>query len=80
MVEIQEGLFLEEKQMNGKSFRYLHSANGYCFKDMADVVEDESKRPYYKYMALAESQSSWTYEQLNQEYISVYVRPEFEIM
>lgn len=81
MIEIQKGLLLEEKQVNGKVLRYLHSEAGYCFKDLqSDADDEETPTLYYRYMALAISQSSWTHEQLNQRYVSVPIEADFEIV
>ena len=76
-IELQPGLYLEEQtvMLAGvlRVVRTLHSSDGYCIKDMNDIVEDESERIYYQIMHLAIQQSSWTYEQLNAVYISVPV-------
>ena len=94
-VELQTGLYLDEqvKTIGGiqRTFRYLHSADGYCFYDIEREVCDEegnviapddiqpNQRMYFQYAALAISMSSWTYEQLNAKYISVPVQEGFEI-
>lgn len=84
-IELQTGLYLEEYNLviGGTVYlrRILHSSEGYCFKDMADMVWDEElqaerqptdeERVYYAYMSLAIAFSSWTHEQLNTQFISV---------
>lgn len=95
-VEIQTGLWLYEYQItfNGeeKTLRQLFSAEGYCFYDLADeycdnegnIIPEEEVQPtqrlYYQWMGLAISQTSWTYEQLNAQYISVPVQDGYEIV
>lgn len=84
-IELQTGLYLEEyqKTIGGKTytFRILHSSDGYCFKDMSDMVWDEElqaerqpndeERTYYTYMSLASGYLNYTIEQLNKSFISV---------
>ena len=95
-VEIQTGLFLYEYQRtiggNVYTHRQLYSAEGYCFYDLADEYYDEegntipeenvqpSQRLYYRFMGLAISYSTWTYDQLNAQFISVPVQDGFEIV
>ena len=95
-VEIQTGLYLEEqtRTISGRvyTFRYLHSADGYCFYDTADEIYDADgnlipdedvlpeQRMYYQWMALAIQMSAWTYEQLNAKFISVPVDDGYEIV
>lgn len=78
-VEIQTGLYLEEytRTYNGveRTYRVLHSSEGYCFYD---IVDDP---PIYMQTAyLAISMSSWTYEQLNAKWISVPIEEGMEIV
>lgn len=74
-IEIQTGLYLYERTavIGGETriFRELYSSEGYCFKDMADEVEDESIRTYYRHMYLGIGLSSWSIEQINAQFISV---------
>lgn len=95
-VEIQTGLYVYDEQKviggNTYTFRKLYSGDGYCFYDLNDEIYDEegnlipadqvqpNQRPYYRYMALAIIQSSWTYEQLNARFISVPIDPSYEIV
>lgn len=95
-VEIQTGLYLHEHTRTIGSteytFRELYSSEGYCFYDLADEYYDEegnlipndevqpSQRVYYQWMSLAIDFSSWTYEQLNSQFISVPVDPTYEIV
>ena len=95
-VEIQTGLYLYEyTQTIGTreyTFRKLYSSEGYCFYDLSDEYYDEegnlipesevqpSQRIYYQYQSLAINYSSWTYEQLNAQFISVLVDDSYEIV
>jgi hypothetical protein len=94
-IEIQTGLYLYEytKTIGGRdyTFRRLYSAEGYCFYDLAQVenyVDGDitgellppEQRVYSQYTALAIIQSTWTYEQINAQYISVPVQDGYEIV
>lgn len=91
-VEIQTGLWMHEQQrvIAGTTYttRKLYSAEGYCFYDVEqpENYDEEGnllpaeQRVYKQYSALAVSQSSWTYEQLNAKYISVPVQDGYEIV
>ena len=94
-IELQTGLYLEEqtRTVNGnlRTYRYLHSSDGYCFYDAEDEYYDEEgnlippenvlpeQRMYYQWASLAIYMSSWTYEQLNAKWISVPIEDGFEI-
>lgn len=95
-IEIQTGLWLYEYQRiiigNNVTLRNLYSDENYCFYDLADEYYDEdgnlipeneirpNQRKYYQFMGLSSNMSSWTYEQLNAEFISVPVQDGFEIV
>ena len=93
-IKLQNGLYLEEYDLviGGNTYlrRKLHSSDGYCFKDMGDIIWDEEleaerqptdeERVYYTYMSLAIGYSSWTYEQLNNKFISVQKEDWMEIV
>ena len=86
----QEGLYVESytriNSLTGNEMvvRILHSADGYCFYDAADVYYDEegnqipdlevapTMRIYYQYMAIPESKN------IN-DFVSVPIQPEYEI-
>lgn len=88
-VEIQTGLYVydEQKTIGGTTytFRKLYSAENYCFWQVSDPenydeegnLKPANERVYAQYAALAISQSSWTYDQLNAEFISVPVEESF---
>ena len=95
-IEIQTGLYLYEytQTIGGTlyTFRRLYSAEGYCTYDAADEIYDAegnvippeevqpNQRVYATYRALPIAMSSWTYEQLNERFISVPVDPSYEIV
>ena len=94
-IEIQTGLWLYEyqKTIGGTlyTFRQLFSSENYCFYDVETVYYDNegneiapenilpSQRLYYQWISLSILQSAWTYEQLNEKYISVPVQEGFDI-
>lgn len=91
-VEIQTGLYLYEfeRVIAGTTYlrRELYSAENYCFYDVEQPENydeegnllPEAQRVYRQYSSLAISQSSWTYEQLNAQYISVPIEEGYEIV
>lgn len=91
-VEIQTGLWMHEYNLvlAGNTYlkRDLYSAEGYCFWQVSNTENydaegnllPESERMYAQYAGLAISMSSWTYEQLNAEFISVPVQEGYEIV
>lgn len=91
-IEIQTGLYVYdfESVIGGTTyvFRRLYSAEGYCYYDLNQPenydeegnLKPPAERVYKQYSALAVSQSSWTYEQLNARYISVPIEDGFEIV
>lgn len=86
-IKLQDGLYLEEttRIIHGvpKIYRTLHSADGYCFYDAEEQIFDEEgnlinkedvlpkDRTYYQKVLLALQMSYWSYEQLNNKWISV---------
>lgn len=90
-VEGQEGLYLESymrtNPLTGQEIlcRILHSADGYCFYDLADEYYDEEGNPipeeavqpemriYYQYMSLT------PFRNLS-DFISVPIDPAYEIV
>lgn len=95
-IELQTGLYLEEQTRvvagAERTFRYLHSSDGYCFYDLSDEYADDegnpipevevqpSQRRYYQMMYLSLAYSSWTYDQLNAQFISVPIEEGYEIV
>lgn len=91
-VEIQTGLYVYDTTtiIAGTTYpkRKLYSAEGYCFWQVSNPENyDEEgnllpaeERVYAQYSSLAVSQATWTYEQLNAEFISVPVQEGFEIV
>lgn len=91
-VEIQTGLYLYEfeRVIAGTTYlrRELYSAENYCFwntKQAENYDEDgnlkpASERVYLQYASLGISQSKWTYEQINEQYISVPIEDGYEIV
>lgn len=91
-IEIQPGLWLYEYQrvIAGTTYtnRKLYSSEGYCFWQVSQPenydeegnLKPESERVYAQYALLSNSLTSWTYEQLNAEFISVPVQEGFEIV
>lgn len=91
-VEIQTGLWLHEQEriIGGNTYilRKLYSAEGYCFWQVSQPenydeegnLKPESERVYAQHAVLGSNTVSWTYEQLNAEFISVPVQDGFEIV
>lgn len=91
-IEIQEGLYLEEFEKviagNLRLRRILHSADGYCFYDLQQPenydeegnLKPAEDRVYATYASLGIGMSSWTYEQINAQFISVPIQPGYEIV
>ncbi len=91
-IEIQTGLWLHEyeKVIAGNTYlrRDLYSAEGYCFWDTQQPenydeegnLKPEEQRVYAQYTMLAIGQSSWTYEQINAQFISVPIQDGYEIV
>lgn len=88
-IKLQEGLYLEEKEQTiggvAKTFRTLHSSDGYCFYDAEEEILDEDgnlipkeevlleQRQYHQQAMLAIQMSEWTHEQLNAKWISIKI-------
>lgn len=95
-IQLQTGLYLEEYTRTVgstvRTFRKLHSSDGYCFYDAeAEVYDEEGNlvapedvtpemRVYAQSASLAILFSSWTYEQLNARFISVPIQEGWEIV
>lgn len=91
-IEIQEGLYLEEYEKviagNLRIRRELHSADGWCFYDLQQPenydeegnLKPAEERVYATYTSLGIAASSWTYEQINAQFISVPIQPGYEIV
>lgn len=89
-VEIQTGLWLHavNKTIGGReyTFRYLYSAEGYCFYDVEQPenydeegnLKPPAERVYMQYAALAISLN--TVELINAMFISVPVEEGYEIV
>jgi hypothetical protein len=89
-VEGQEGLYVETRHTTNfitglpMIVRILHSADGYCFYDLADEYYDEEgnripesevpaeMRMYYQWMSIPEIKNI-------EDFVSVPVQPGFEI-
>lgn len=82
LIELQTGLYLEERTINfggtEKIIRTLHSSEGYHFYVVDEELNEDESRNYYKEMQLAIQQSSLTFEQLNDMYVSVPILVESE--
>lgn len=88
-IKLQDGLYLEEKEQTiggvTKTFRTLHSSDGYCFYDTEDEYYDgegnlippenvlPEQRLYQQQAMLAIQMSEWTYEQLNAKWVSIKI-------
>lgn len=81
-IELQTGLYLEERTINvggaEKVIRTLHSSGGFHFYVATEALNEDESRNYYQEMQLAIQQSSWTFEQLNDMYVSVPILVESE--
>lgn len=89
--EIQPGLYLESYQRTNSltgqimTMRIMHSAEGYCFYDLADGYINEEGNPipesevpadiraYYQWMSIPESKDM-------NDFVSVPVQPEYVIV
>lgn len=91
LIEIQEGLLLEQytKVIAGKEyiFRKLQAKEGYHFYNtqQPENYDDEGnllpaeQRVYSQEATLANSQTNWTYEQINKQFVSIPIVKEYEI-